>query len=152
MSIPQIIDRQVRKALAQIRLPFVGLIKRTSKDPQVAGLNGELFPDTPVFQHVGMASGLPLDAEVVMLPLMGKSARVVVIGSRGGLTVDVNEGEYCIYDQFGHKVHLTAAGIEMVGSVSTTKGLSVGAGASGVFVSQDGRTVTVIKGIVTQII
>lgn len=111
------VDRQIRRRLAQIRLPFVGVIKRTGQAPQVAGLNGELFPDTPHVQHVGIASGLPLDAEVVMLPLMGKTARVVIVGSRGGLTVDVAEGEMCIYDQFGHKVHLTQNGILMVGDV-----------------------------------
>ena len=51
------VDRQIRRRLAQIRLPFIGVIKRTGKAPQVAGLNGELFPDTPHIQHVGIASG-----------------------------------------------------------------------------------------------
>ena len=152
------VDRQIRRRLAQIRLPFIGVIKRTGKAPQVAGLNGELFPDTPHIQHVGIASGLPLDAEVVMLPLMGKTARVVIVGSRGGLTVDVAEGEMCIYDQFGHKVHLGAGGIDMVGhvamqdgNVSTTGHLSVGTGASGSFVSLTGQVVTVANGVVINI-
>lgn len=152
------VDKQIRRRLAQIRLPFMGVIKRTGKTPQVAGLDGELFADMPHVQHVGMASGLPLDAEVVMLPLMGKTARVLIIGSRGGLTVDVAEGEMCIYDQFGHKVHLGAGGIEMVGhvamqdgNVSMTGNLSVGTGASGSFVSLTGQVVTVVKGVITHI-
>jgi|GEM_PF-436316 len=113
------LEQQVRRAVAQIRLPFFGRVTRAGQSPQVAGLNGELFPDVAQVQHVGFACGLPLDAEVVMLPLMGKTARSVIIASRGGsVVVTVNAGETCIYDQFGHTIKLTKAGIQMVGNVT----------------------------------
>ncbi|MEY2862822.1 MAG: hypothetical protein RLY58_529 [Pseudomonadota bacterium] len=111
-------DQHARRLLAQIRLPFMGRITAPAASPQVAGLNGEIYPDTPVMAHIGFVSGLPLDAEVIMLPLMGKSARSVIIGSRGGsVVVTVSAGETCIYDQFGHQIHLGATGIRIVGNV-----------------------------------
>lgn len=152
-------DQHARRLIAQIRLPFFGRITRTGKTVQVAGLNGELFPEVLNLQHVGFASGLPLDAEVVMLPLMGKTARSVIIASRGGsVLVTVNAGEACIYDQFGHTIKLTAAGIQTVGNVamqngnvSTAGNLSVGTGASGSFVSLTGQVVTVVDGVIINI-
>lgn len=112
-------DQHARRLIAQIRLPFFGRITRTGKTVQVAGLNGELFPEVVNLQQVGFASGLPQDAEVVMLPLMGKTARSVIIASRGGaVLVTVNAGETCIYDQFGHTIKLTESGIAMVGNVT----------------------------------
>lgn len=152
-------DQHARRLIAQIRLPFFGRITRTGKTVQVAGLNGELFPEVLNLQHVGFASGLPLDAEVVMLPLMGKTARSVIIASRGGaVVVTVNAGETCIYDQHGHTLKLTAAGIQTVGNVamqdgnvSTAGNLSVGTGASGSFVSLTGQVVTVVDGVIINI-
>ena len=84
-----------------------------------------------VFQQCGFASGLPLDAEVVMLPLNGKTARCIVVASAGGtVTVAVSEGETCIYDQFGHQILMKADGIHVIGDLKCdgdviSKGISL---------------------------
>lgn len=50
------------------------------------------------------------------------------------------------------KVAIASSGVSVTGSLSTSAALSAGNGASGTFTSQDGKTVTVVSGIVTSIV
>lgn len=119
------IGRQIGQALQQVRQAFVGVVRRTGPAVQVAGLEGELLPEVQVWQQVGMVSGLPMDAQVVMLPLSGKTAKAVVIASRGGaVSVMVSEGQTCIYDQFGHQILLSESGVSIVGNVTVQGSLT----------------------------
>lgn len=109
---------QINRASSQIRQAFLGIVARSGQRLQLKGLSSEVLQDVDSIQHVGFASGLPVDCRVVVLPLQGKTGRAVVIASRGGpVVVEVTEGETCIYDQFGHKILLAEGGIFMKGSV-----------------------------------
>lgn len=113
-----IIQKQMGKAAGQIRQAFLGIVARSGKQLQLEGLSDEVLQDVDLIQHVGFASGLPVQARVVVLPLHGKTGRAVVIASRGGtVVVEVAEGETCIYDQFGHQILLSSSGIKMIGNV-----------------------------------
>lgn len=114
-----LMQKQAAKAAGQIRQAFLGIVARFDGGKlQLKGLSGEVLQDVDLIQHVGFASGLPPDARVVVLPLSGKTGRAVVIASRGGaVVVTVEDGQTCIYDQFGHQILLSENGIKMVGDV-----------------------------------
>lgn len=114
-----LMQKQAAKAAGQIRQAFLGVVARFDGGKlQLKGLSGEVLQSVDLIQHVGFASGLPVDARVVVLPLSGKTGRAVVIASRGGaVVVTVEDGQTCIYDQFGHQILLSENGIKMVGDV-----------------------------------
>lgn len=112
-------QQQVGKAAGQVRQAFLGIVARFDAGKlQLKGLSDEVLQNVDLIQHVGFASGLPIEARVVVLPLQGKTGRAVVIASRGGpVVVTVEDGQTCIYDQFGHSILLSEGGIKMVGNV-----------------------------------
>lgn len=69
-------------------------------------------------QQVGFASDLPVDTQVVMLPIGGRATNMVIIASSDApVVVKAGEGETVIYDQFGHEIRLGKDGIKMIGNV-----------------------------------
>ena len=61
---------------------------------------------------------MPKDARVVVIPLQGKTSKSIVIATSGGpIVIEVNEGETCIYDQFGHSVWLKEDGTHIEGDL-----------------------------------
>lgn len=120
------IQNQIRKQIAQIRLAFLGVVAIGGQVLQLKGLSDELLQEVENIQQVGFASYVPVNSRVVVLPLAGRTGRSVCIATTGGnVIVTVNEGETCIYDQFGHKVLLTQTGIKMTGDVDIDGGLTV---------------------------
>lgn len=114
----------IGKASQTLRQAIIGTLKRTGKRLQVLGFSGELIDDVPHYQHIGFASDLPKNSELVLLPLRGHSRSFVIIGSQGGaVKIEVNEGETVIYDQFGHEIRLTKTGIKITGDVEITGNL-----------------------------
>jgi phage gp45-like len=110
------VNEAISQRLKQIRQAFMGIVTLGGQTIQVQGLNGELLSETAVIQHVGFASRLPKGCRVVVLPMMGKTNRAVVIASdKATVSVVVEEGEICIYDQFGHTVWLKEDGIHITG-------------------------------------
>lgn len=104
----QMVQRQINKALGQIRQSFQGIVARGgSKVLQLTGLPDETLQEIELFQQVGFSSYIPEGSRVVVLPLQGKTSRSIVIATTGGtVVINVSEGETCIYDQFGHSIWL----------------------------------------------
>ncbi len=115
----QMVQRQINKALGQIRQSFQGIVARGgSKVLQLTGLPDETLQEIELFQQIGFSSYIPEDSRVVVLPLQGKTSRSIVIATTGGpVVINVSEGETCIYDQFGHSIWLKKDGIKMKGNV-----------------------------------
>lgn len=114
-----VMRQQIAKATAQIRQSFLGIVARAGSDKlQLKGFADEVLQETENYQHVGFSSHVPEGANVVVLPLQGKTSKSIVIATKGGnITVDVAEGETCIYDQFGHSVWLKKDGIYIKGDL-----------------------------------
>ncbi len=103
---------QINKALKQIRQPLFALVARGgSKVLQLKGFADETLQEIELFQQVGFSSYVPDGARVVVIPLHGKTSRSIVVATTGGtVVVNVDEGETCVYDQFGHSLLLKEDG------------------------------------------
>ncbi|OTG87706.1 baseplate assembly protein [Acinetobacter sp. ANC 4558] len=106
------IRSQVAKGLGQVRQAFFGIVARgSSKALQLTGFADETLQEVEIIQQVGFSSFIPKNAKVVVIPLNGKTAKSVVVAtSNGAISIEVGEGETCIYDQHGHSVWLKADG------------------------------------------
>lgn len=113
------IQRQIGKAQNQVRQSFLGIVARAGSSVlQLKGFADEVLQDTEHYQHIGFSSHIPKDAQVVVLPLQGKTSKAIVIATKGGtITVDIGSGETCIYDQFGHSVWLKKDGTHIKGDL-----------------------------------
>lgn len=119
-----------------IRQALVGTIKRTgNKALQVLGLSGELVDDVPLYQQVGFASWLPIDAEVIMLPMSGKARNFVIIAGSDAVAIEVAEGETVVYNQHGVELRLSKnkikmnTDLEVDGNIKATGGVSDSVGS-----------------------
>jgi phage gp45-like len=111
------IQKQVNKGLGQIRQAFLGLVSRGgSESVQLKGYTDEVLEDVEVIQQVGFSSYIPNDVKVVLIPQQGKTSKAVVVATKGGkVVIHVDEGETCVYDQFGHSVWLKEDGTHIKG-------------------------------------
>ena len=110
-------QRQIARGMGQVRQTFLGVVARGgSKLLQLTGLAGEVLDETELVQQVGFSSYIPEGCRVVVVPLQGKTSRSIVIATDGApIVVQVNEGETCIYDQFGHAIWLKEDGAHVKG-------------------------------------
>lgn len=113
------VQRQIQKSMGQVRQSFWGIVARGgSKLLQLQGLADEVLQEVESIQQVGFSSHIPEDARVVVIPLQGKTSKSIVVATRGGaIVIDVDEGETCIYDQFGHSVWLKQDGTHIKGDL-----------------------------------
>jgi phage gp45-like len=109
MTLVDLIRREIARAATSTRLAFRGVLSsfrnRTSGAmlANAEGLAGEALKDVEIFQHAGLAAGLPAGTPVIVLPVGGKTAQSVVIASEHGTyRVQVAPGEVALY-------HLTEA-------------------------------------------
>lgn len=111
------IRSQISKSKTQVRQCFLGIVARGSaKALQLKGFAGEVLQEVELVQHVGFSSHVPDAAKVVVIPLQGKTAKSIVVATSGGaITINVAEGEACVYDQFGHTVWLKKDGTHIGG-------------------------------------
>ncbi|MEG2446784.1 MAG: phage baseplate assembly protein [Acinetobacter sp.] len=121
------LSSRIHKVGSQIRQTFLGIVARGgSKVLQLKGFTDETLQEVELIQQVGLSTYIPEGAKVVVIPLQGKTAKSVVVATTGGaVVVNVNEGETCVYDQFGHQVLLHKDGIKMLGDVEIIGGLKV---------------------------
>ncbi|MFW1857924.1 phage baseplate assembly protein domain-containing protein [Acinetobacter defluvii] len=113
----------ISKSLGQIRQAFLGIVARAGIKAQIQGLADEVMDQMEIYQQVGFSSWIPEKSRVVILPLMGKSARSIIIAStEAPIMITVNEGETCIYDQFGHQILLHKNGVKIKGDVEIIEG------------------------------
>ncbi|RSO80433.1 baseplate assembly protein [Acinetobacter ursingii] len=113
------ITQQVKKGLGQIRQVFQGIVARGGSDVlQLTGYADETLQEIELFQQVGFSSHIPENARVIVIPLQGKTAKSIVVATTAGeIQINVDSGETCIYDQFGHSVWLKQAGTHVTGDL-----------------------------------
>lgn len=113
------IQQQVSKGLGQIRQMFLGLVARGGVDKvQIKGFEDEVLDEVEVMQQVGFTSWIPEDVKVVLIPQQGKTAKSIVVATKGGkVVITVADGETCIYDQHGHSVWLKEDGTHIEGDL-----------------------------------
>lgn len=113
------VQRQVARGMGQVRQTFLGVVARgSSKLLQLTGLADEVLDETELIQQVGFSSHIPEGCRVVVIPLQGKTSRAIVIATDGApIVIHVDEGETCIYDQFGHSVWLKEDGTHISGDL-----------------------------------
>jgi phage gp45-like len=110
-------QRQIARGMGQVRQTFLGVVARGgSKLLQLTGLADEVLDETELVQQVGFSSYIPDGCRVVVIPLQGKTSRSIVIATDGApIVIHVDEGETCIYDQFGHAIWLKKDGAHVKG-------------------------------------
>ena len=124
----RIIEAQINRALARIRQPFRGLVLAANSAAnimlvQVAGMATEQLQAVEYFQHFGFTSVPPEGAQVIVLPLGGKTDQAVIVGSELGAkrVKNLASGEAALYNAFGSVVFLHAEGsISITSSISGT--------------------------------
>lgn len=113
------IRSQISKAKTQVRQCFLGIVARgSSSSLQLKGFADEVLQEVELVQQVGFSSHVPDAAKVVVIPLQGKTAKSIVVATSGGaITINLSDGETCIYDQFGHSVWLKEDGTHIEGDL-----------------------------------
>lgn len=113
MTPVEAIRREVERGLRAVRQAFRGVLRGQQLQTQVqrarvSGLAGEDVPDAEVMQHFGFSSAIPAGADVIVVPVGGKTAQSVVIASElGAVRIQLDAaGETVIYNQWGDRVHL----------------------------------------------
>ena len=118
------VSQQVKKAMGQIRQSFQGIVARGGSDLlQLSGYSDETLQDVELVQQVGFSSHIPEGARVVVIPLQGKTAKSIVVATTAGtIKINVESGETCVYDQFGHSVWLKEDGTHVTGDLFVDDG------------------------------
>jgi phage baseplate assembly protein V len=113
MSTLDDIRREVDRGLRGVRSAFRGVMRGITRTTQVqrarfGGLAGEELADAEVMQHFGFSSAIPEGADVIVVPVGGRTAQSVVIASElGSVRIQLGAtGETVIYSQWGDRVHL----------------------------------------------
>ena len=74
---------------------------------QAEALKGEQLQAAELFQHFGITSGLPAGTQLIVLPLGGQTAHSVIVASEhGAYRIVVDQGETCVYNQWGAYIKL----------------------------------------------
>lgn len=125
----------------------------------------EFFPDGRVTVHTATEDGVILiETDNADIDVLAKKGNISVIAEEGDILVDAEKGDIDVWAEEGN-VWITAGdekaitvsapdgSIELDAAVvSTTKSLEAGNSADGTFLSADGKTVTVKRGITTTIV
>lgn len=109
------IRREVARGLAGARgavravLQGISLAQRIQR-VQAEALAGEQLQDVELMQQFGFTSAPPEGAQLIVLPLGGRtSAAVVVASEHGSYRLKLGaQGEMAIYNQWGDYVHMKA--------------------------------------------
>lgn len=118
------VQRQIARGMGQVRQSFLGIVARGgSRLLQLTGLADEVLDEVELIQQVGFSSYIPETCRVVVIPLQGKTSRSIVIATDGApIVINVEDGETCIYDQFGHSVWLKKDGTHIKGNLYVDEG------------------------------
>lgn len=110
---PSAVRNLIDRAMLGLRQALRGRLKSLSHDrvmlAQVEGLAGEKFQKTEYLQMAGFRSRPLPNAEMVIIPLHGKSAHGVVVTCANGkmFKADVQDGESVLFNETdGHFIHL----------------------------------------------
>lgn len=106
------IRREVDRARAGVRQAFRAVLAGLNLSTRVQrvsgeGLADEELEDMELFQHFGFTSAPPPGTEYIALPLGGRTSASVVVATEHGAVRFVldNQGESCVYNQWGDFAH-----------------------------------------------
>lgn len=118
-----IVTRAVNKAMGRVRTAFRAVLTALDRDApimlaQAEGLSGEQLQDNELMQHYGYTSAPPDGAQMVVLPLGGKTAHGIIIATEHiqYRLKSLERGEVALYDDLGQCVRLTRTGIVIDGA------------------------------------
>jgi len=113
-------DRLMARVRGMIGRAVIGLVNDAAKLQmvQVRLLADQGADDVEHFQHYGLSSRAKAGAEGIALAVGGSTGHTVVINvdDRRYRLTGLQEGEVALYDDLGHKVHLTRDGIVIDGA------------------------------------
>lgn len=109
-----LVRREIQRALAGTRQALRAVLSGgfvTSARVQrlnAEGLAGEKLTDVELLQHFGFTSAPPDGAQLIVIPLGGRTSAAVVVATEHGsyrFKVDA-QGEAALYNQWGDSIHL----------------------------------------------
>lgn len=111
MNVERAISRAIDQARALFRPAFRAVLTALEKKTpvqfaQADALAGEQIQDAEVFQHYGFTSAIPPGSAVIVIPIGGRTAHSVVLGSeKGEVRFKLqNDGEVAIYTAEGDRI------------------------------------------------
>lgn len=114
---PRMVTERIKQGLASVRQAFRASLQgvqlgRPVQLLRATGLAGEPLPDVELMQHFGLTSAPPDGAQLIAVPLGGRtSATVIVASEHGSYRLRLGaRGEVALYNQWGDHVHLQADG------------------------------------------
>lgn len=117
------IQRAIDKAMGRVRTAFRAVLTAIdSTTPiqlvQADGLAGEQLQDNELVQHYGFTSVPLAGAQMIVLPIGGKTAHGIIIATEhiASRLKALKNGEVAIYDDLGQSVYLTREGIVINGA------------------------------------
>ncbi len=131
------IQRAIDKAMGRVRTAFRAVLTAIDSTPpiqlvQADGLAGEQLQDNELMQHYGFTSVPLAGAQMIVLPVGGKTAHGIIIASEHVTyrLKALKDGEVAIYDDQGQSVYLTRGGVVINGAglpvtVTNTSGVTI---------------------------
>jgi phage baseplate assembly protein V len=117
------VERAIDKAMSRVRKAFRAVLTNIdSTTPiqlvQADGLAGEQLQDNELMQHYGVTSVPPAGAQLVVIPIGGKTAHGIIIATEHVQyrLKGLKSGEVALYDDLGQVVYLTRSGIVIKGA------------------------------------
>jgi phage baseplate assembly protein V len=133
-----VIRREIQRALSGVRQGARAVLRSVVTGTRIQrvdaeALAGETLQDVELMQQFGFTSAPPAGAQLILIPLGGRtSAAVVVATEHGAYRFKVNnQGEAALYNQWGDSLHLrqdrtmravAGAKLEVVAPLSTFSG------------------------------
>ena len=112
MKIVHALQRQVTKSATTVRQAYRSRlaaldVKSKIQLARMKALEGEELHAHELFQHFGFTSSPPNDTQCIVIPLGGKTAHSIIIATENGnFRLAVEQGETCLYNQWGAYVKL----------------------------------------------
>lgn len=118
-----IIQRAIDRAMSRVRMAFRTVMTGIDTKPpiqlvQADGMAGEQLQDNELMQHYGFTSVPLAGAQMVVLPIGGKTAHGIIIATEHTQyrLKALKNGEVALYDDQGQQIVLTRQGIVIKGA------------------------------------
>ena len=122
-----VIKREIGRALSNVRQALRATLSGIDLAAPVQtvsgeGLSGESLAAQELFQEFGFTSAPPAGAQLIVLPLGGRTSAAVVIASEhGAYRFELGaQGEAALYNQWGDVVHMKQGEIHMIAATKVT--------------------------------
>lgn len=124
-EIIRIVLRVVRQEMAPVLMALVN-----SNESELFSTLQRFATDSPLpnvrsIQPFGLSSKAPKGTPGLILPINGDPTNLTMVGHHDKTKPTVNNGETCLYDQFGHLVYLSATKMQF-GSKASAENMVLG--------------------------